>query len=149
MPGHPVDFRLAGDQAEFGLGIDGEPGVERIPMASARELTETLLHRLESRLPNPEARYAVLLNNLGSVPVLEMSLLAGEIMRSALARQIDLIIGPGSYLTSLDMNGFPVSLLELDEVSRAGLLAPVSPSAWTPARPVAAELGTLCLGCQL
>ena len=94
VPGHPVDFRLAGDQAELGLGIHGEPGVELIPMASARELTETLLHRLESRLPNPEARYAVLLNNLGSVPVLEMSLLAGEVMRSSFARQIDLIIGP-------------------------------------------------------
>ena len=137
VPGQPVDFRLAGDQAELGLGIHGEPGVELIPMASARELTETLLHRLESRLPNPEARYAVLLNNLGSVPVLEMSLLAGEVMRSSFARQIDLIIGPGSYMTSLDMNGFSVSLLELDEVSRAGLLAPVSPAAWTPARPVA------------
>ena len=59
-------------------------------MASARELTETLLHRLESRLSHPEARYAVLLNNLGSVPVLEMSLLADEVMRSSLARQIDL-----------------------------------------------------------
>ena len=137
VPGQPVDFRLAGDQAELGLGIHGEPGVELIPMASARELTETLLHRLESRLPNPEARYAVLLNNLGSVPVLEMSLLAGEVMRSSFARQIDLIIGPGSYMTSLDMNGFSVSLLELDEVSRAGLLAQVSPAAWTPARPVA------------
>ena len=60
-----------------------------------------------------------------------MSLLAGEVMRSSLARQIDLIIGPGSYMTSLDMNGFSVSLLELDEVSRDGLLAPVSPSAAT------------------
>ncbi|MDP9291579.1 MAG: dihydroxyacetone kinase subunit DhaK [Verrucomicrobiota bacterium] len=141
VPGHPVDSRLAGDQAELGLGIHGEPGVELISMASARELMETTLARLKNSLPNPEARYALLLNNLGAVPAIEMSLLAGEIMHSSLARQIDLIVGPGSFMTSLDMNGFSISLLELDEVSVAGLLAPVGPSAWTPTRPVT-PLGT-------
>ncbi len=74
--------------------------------------------------------HVALLNNLGSTTPLEMSVLAEELARSALGARIKWMIGPAPMMTSLDMHGFSLSLLPVDEDRAVALAAPVGPHAW-------------------
>lgn len=126
--------RLGDGEAELGLGIHGEPGAALVPMASARELVGLAVEQLLARGHRTGARYAVLVNNLGAVPPLEMGIVTMALAETPLAPQIRLIVGPGLFMTSLDMNGFSLSLLELNAAREAGVLAMVTPLAWQRAR---------------
>ncbi|TPL84299.1 dihydroxyacetone kinase subunit DhaK [Mesorhizobium sp. B2-3-12] len=137
IPGQPHEDRFGADDGELGLGIHGEPGVERIAVQSADKLVAIMAERLAVRL-DPKASHALLINNLGSVPPLEMSLVANAVLASPLARTVKLVIGPGPLMTALNMNGFSLSLTKLDAAREAALLAPVGPHAWMPAKPVVA-----------
>ncbi|RRI01177.1 DAK2 domain-containing protein [Mesorhizobium tamadayense] len=135
IPGQAHQDRFGADDGELGLGIHGEPGVERIALQSAGKLVAIMAERLAARL-DPGSRYALLINNLGSVPPLEMSLIANAALASPLAKAVTLTIGPGHLMTALNMNGFSLSLIKLDAEREAALLAPVGPHAWLPAKPV-------------
>ena len=74
--------------------------------------------------------HVVLLNNLGGASVLEMSILANELLTSPLAGQLSHIIGPGALMTSLDMRGFSISVYPLGDEDCALLAAPAGPRAW-------------------
>ncbi|TRC95758.1 DAK2 domain-containing protein [Mesorhizobium sp. WSM4303] len=137
IPGQPHEERFGENDGELGLGIHGEPGVERIAVQSAHRLVAIMAERLAARL-DPKASHALLINNLGSVPPLEMSLVANAVLASPLAKTVKLAIGPGPLMTALNMNGFSLSLIKLDAAREAALLAPVGPHAWMPAKAVAA-----------
>ncbi|ESZ35654.1 dihydroxyacetone kinase subunit DhaK [Mesorhizobium sp. L2C066B000] len=137
IPGQPHEERFGENDGELGLGIHGEPGVERIAVQSADRLVAIMAERLAARL-DPNASHALLINNLGSVPPLEMSLVANAVLASPLAKTVKLAIGPGPLMTALNMNGFSLSLIKLDAAREAGLLAPVGPHAWMPAKTVVA-----------
>ncbi|RVD51908.1 DAK2 domain-containing protein, partial [Mesorhizobium sp. M7A.F.Ca.ET.027.03.2.1] len=135
IPGQPHEDRFGENDGELGLGIHGEPGLERIAVQSADRLVAIMVERLAARL-DPEATYALLINNLGSVPPLEMSVVANAVLASPLAKTIKLTIGPGPLMTALNMNGFSLSLIRLDAARETALQAPVGPHAWMPAKPV-------------
>ncbi|MES0064820.1 dihydroxyacetone kinase subunit DhaK [Mesorhizobium sp. M0074] len=135
IPGQSHEERFGADDAELGLGIHGEPGVERIAVQSAERLVAIMSERLAARL-DPVSDYALLINNLGSVPPLEMLLVANAVLASPLAQKVTLTIGPGQLMTALNMNGFSLSLIRLDASREAALRAPVGPHAWLPARAV-------------
>ena len=135
IPGQAHEDRFGANDGELGLGIHGEPGVERIALQSASAFVGIMAERLAARL-DPGSRYALLINNLGSVPPLEMSLIANAVLSSSLAKGVALTIGPGHLMTALNMNGFSLSLIRLNAEREAALLAPVDPHAWLPAKPV-------------
>lgn len=137
IPGQQHEERFGENDGELGLGIHGEPGVERIAVQSADKLVAIMAERLAARL-DPNASHALLINNLGSVPPLEMSLVANAVLASPLAKTVKLAIGPGPLMTALNMNGFSLSLIKLDAAREAALLAPVGPHAWMPAKTVVA-----------
>lgn len=137
IPGQPHEERFGENDGELGLGIHGEPGVERIAVQSADRLVAIMAEQLAVRL-DPNASHALLINNLGSVPPLEMSLVANAVLASPLAKTVKLAIGPGPLMTALNMNGFSLSLIKLDAAREAALLAPVGPHAWMPAKTVVA-----------
>ncbi|MBZ9676445.1 dihydroxyacetone kinase subunit DhaK [Mesorhizobium sp. ES1-1] len=139
IPGQPHEDRFGADDGELGLGIHGEPGVERIAVQSADRLVAIMAERLSERL-DPRAAYALLINNLGSVPPLEMSLIANAVLGSPFAKSVKMTIGPGPLMTALNMNGFSLSLIRLDAARQEALLAPVGPHAWMPAKPIAAPV---------
>ncbi|TPJ16741.1 DAK2 domain-containing protein [Mesorhizobium sp. B2-7-3] len=137
IPGQPHEDRFGENDGELGLGIHGEPGVERIAVQSADKLVAVMAERLAGRL-DTKADHALLINNLGSVPPLEMSLVANAVLASPLAKTVKFTTGPGSLMTALNMNGFSLSLIRLDAAREAALLAPVGPHAWMPAKPLVA-----------
>jgi dihydroxyacetone kinase len=134
IPGQPPTERLAANEGELGLGIHGEPGIEKIELSSVRTLVSLLVERLQPTLPDDEGHYAALINNLGAVPTIEMSVIAHELLRSTLADRIELVLGPAPLMTSLDMNGFSLSLLRLDNLRRDALTSPCMLPAWPPVR---------------
>ncbi|MFL5014826.1 MAG: dihydroxyacetone kinase subunit DhaK [Rhizobium sp.] len=132
VPGQAHEDRLGENEGELGLGIHGEPGVERITLQPVVDIVSTMVARLSPAL-HKGANYALLINNLGAVPPLEMTIIAKAVLSSALADRIRLIIGPSPMMTALNMNGFSLSLIRLDAAREAALTAAVAPHAWMPA----------------
>src|SRR2546430_2723600 len=132
IPGQPTPGRLGERQAELGLGIHGEPGAAIIEPDSVEQIVDLMVERFSERLPAGTSKLGVLINNLGSVPPMEMGVIANQVASSRLAARIELVFGPATLMTSLDMNGFSLSLLELTDGRREALLSPVGPLAWAP-----------------
>ncbi|PDS47156.1 dihydroxyacetone kinase [Rhizobium anhuiense] len=132
VPGQAHEDRLGADEGELGLGIHGEPGVERITLQPVADIVATMVARLSPAL-REGASHALLINNLGAVPPLEMTVIAKAVLSSSLAARIRLIIGPAPMMTALNMNGFSLSLIRLDAVREVALTAAVEPHAWMPA----------------
>ncbi len=132
VPGQAHEDRLGADEGELGLGIHGEPGVERIALQPVADIVATMVARLTPAL-REGASHALLINNLGAVPPLEMTVIANAVLSSPLGRRVRLIIGPAPMMTALNMNGFSLSLIRLDAAREAALTAAVEPHAWMPA----------------
>jgi dihydroxyacetone kinase len=132
IPGRPYEERLGENQGELGLGIHGEPGVEKITVQQADSIVGVMTERLSAAM-KPDGQYALLINNLGAVPPVEMSLIANAVLSTPLAGRIAFAIGPGPMMTALNMNGFSLSLIRLDPERVAALLSDVAPHAWLPA----------------
>jgi dihydroxyacetone kinase len=131
IPGQEQEQRLGADEGELGLGIHGEPGVERIALQESGKIVAIMAERLAAALPGT-GEYALLINNLGAVPPLEMSLIAHDVLASSLADRVKLVIGPSPMMTALNMSGFSLSLIRLDEDRELALAFPVDPHAWAP-----------------
>jgi dihydroxyacetone kinase-like protein len=108
-------FDLPDDQMEIGIGIHGEPGRHREPLAPAadiaRQLVEPILADLD--LTGPAI---VMLNGMGGTPQIELYLMYAEV--SALLEQAGVRIVRnlvGNYITSLDMAGCSVTVLRADD----------------------------------
>ncbi|KAA8496253.1 Dihydroxyacetone kinase [Porphyridium purpureum] len=146
QPGSKPSDRLDGDLVEYGLGIHGEPGVERRTMGSSAETCSHLVEFFSKRLGEDKKSkpYALLVNNLGSLPPLEMSVVVGdacEALHKAGFTNIDSVM-VNTAMTSLDMAGFSLTLLDVschDEV-RELLYAPTTASAWVQPKPYKADI---------
>lgn len=128
IPGAPRSERLEEGQAELGLGIHGEPGVERIALPPARALARMMADRLSKSLSGD--RFALLVNNLGSASSLEMQILTRAVLATDLGQRVRLLIGPAPLMTALDMHGASLSVLPLDDDLEAALIEPVPLPAW-------------------
>jgi len=110
------NFEIGEDEMEIGMGIHGEPGVQRGPLVSADAIVDDMLDRIFAEMaPSRGDRVAVLVNSLGSTPLMELYVMN----RRVAARLADLGVGihatwVGSYCTSLEMAGASVTLHRLD-----------------------------------
>jgi dihydroxyacetone kinase len=112
-----------------------------IEAESVKQIVDLMIDRLGTKLAGRESRLGLLVNNLGGVPPLEMGVIVKEALTSPLGPRIELVFGPAQLMTSLDMKGFSLSLIDLDDQRREALLSPVGPVAWAPgARPAASAI---------
>ncbi|MBB5575379.1 dihydroxyacetone kinase subunit DhaK [Rhizobium paranaense] len=138
VPGSPKENRIPEGRAELGLGIHGEAGVEQIEYSGARAAVAAMVERLAAAMD--DRPHVVLVNNLGGTSILEMSVVVHELAQSAIAGKISHIIGPAAMMTSLDMQGFSISVFPADKTELALLSKPVALPAWpgvTAIKPVA------------
>jgi dihydroxyacetone kinase-like protein len=114
--GKPI-FDLPEGEMEVGIGIHGEPGRRRSALGSAHEVAATMVEAVVSDLkPAPGARVLVFVNGMGGTPLLELYLLYGEIDRQLREANLEPVRNlVGSYITSLEMAGASLTLLELDD----------------------------------
>ncbi len=128
------EARLKENEVELGLGIHGEPGAEVIAQLPINELISIAASKIENHFNDPNAKYAVLINNLGTVTPIEMNVIANAFSKTKLAKQTSYIVGPAALMTALNMNGFSLSVLKLTEQLETGLLATVEPESWICAK---------------
>src|SRR5437763_9876072 len=114
--GKPI-FDLPDGQIELGIGIHGEPGRRREEIRTAHEIVEVMLGAVLSDLkPADGARVLAFVNGMGGTPQIELYLLYNEVDRQLRAAGLEPVRNlVGSYITSLEMAGASVTVLELDE----------------------------------
>lgn len=125
-------FELADNEIEWGLGIHGEPGVERGAMESADIIVGRLLAKIVGDLSlQAGARVAVLVNNLGGTPSSELNIVAGSALRYLADKDIKVERAwAGTFLSALEMAGVSLSLLRVDDERLRWLDAASHTSAW-------------------
>ncbi|ONF67986.1 dihydroxyacetone kinase subunit DhaK [Amycolatopsis keratiniphila] len=110
-------FDLADDEIEFGIGIHGEPGIERTAVTTADELVARMVEAVVTDLPFAEGDKVLLFtNSMGGTPLVELYLAHGIAERLLAERGIVVerrLVGP--YITSLEMQGMSLTLLKLDD----------------------------------
>jgi dihydroxyacetone kinase-like protein len=114
--GRPT-FALGDDEMEIGIGIHGEPGIERVKLAPAAEIVEMLANPIISDLGLTSGqRVLALVNGMGGTPLIELYVVANELARILRGRAITLARALiGCYITSLEMAGCSLTLLRLDD----------------------------------
>jgi dihydroxyacetone kinase-like protein len=112
-----VIFELPEGEIEFGIGIHGEPGRRRGALGPAAEVVDVMVEAVISDLkPKRGSNLLVFLNGMGGTPLLELYLLYGEVdakLRKAGLNPTRNLVG--SYITSLEMAGASLTVLELDD----------------------------------
>lgn len=134
-------FQLGDDEMEFGIGIHGEPGRQRLPLKSADEITEMLAISIiedlaytrtvrewdadkgewtELELTDPpfQSGDSVLafVNSMGGTPLSELYIVYRKLVEICQKKGLQIVrnlVGP--YITSLDMQGCSITLLKLDD----------------------------------
>lgn len=118
---------LGADEIELGIGIHGEPGVERTEHQSADAITERLATEVVEDLDLASGDEVVaMVNGLGATPQGELYIVARELDRLLNDRSVTVYDAwVGEYCTSLDMAGCSITLLRLDDELRELLDHPV------------------------
>ena len=110
-------FQLAEDELEYGMGIHGEPGIKRAKMCPADELTQVMYQNLVKDMPlNPGDEVCVLVNGLGSTTIMEMGIVyrkLKELLDSDGVIVYDADIN--NYCTCMEMGGFSISVMKVDD----------------------------------
>ena len=109
-------FELAEDEVEVGIGIHGEPGTHREKMMTANEITDHLLEKILADIDYSGSEVAVMVNGSGSTPLMELYIInnrVADVLAEKGIKVVDTYVG--EYMTSIDMAGFSISVLKLDD----------------------------------
>jgi len=114
--GTPI-FTLADDEIEIGIGIHGEPGRRRDKFKPANEIVDELFTAVYEDLPFASGdRVAVMVNGMGGTPISELYLLYGIVAKKCADKGLTIVKNyVGNYCTSLEMQGFSLTMLRLDD----------------------------------
>jgi phosphoenolpyruvate---glycerone phosphotransferase subunit DhaK len=113
--GQPT-FDLPDDQMELGIGIHGEPGRKRIPLAPAAEIAQMLVEPILDDFDFAGDGVLAFVNGMGGTPLIELYLMYHEVNRLLSKAGVPVARSlVGNYITSLDMAGCSVTLLRLDD----------------------------------
>ncbi len=125
-------FSLGEGEVELGLGIHGEPGVRKAPLAPANELVDQLLASiLDDLKPQKGGRLALMVNNLGATPTMELLIVANHAIKALDSQGYKIErVYVGTFLSALEMAGVSLSLMTLDDQRLARLDAPTDSPAW-------------------
>ncbi len=128
-------FDLTEEEVEIGIGIHGEPGVSREPIASADEIADKLLEKiLAEGIFHAGDEVALIVNGMGATPLMELFIANRHINKVLGEKGIRIYkTMVGNYMTSLDMAGFSITLLKLDDELKKYLDAPCDTPALTQA----------------
>ena len=109
-------FELGDDEVEVGIGIHGEPGRRRERLAPVDEMAEWLVSPIVSDLGLTRGdKVLAFVNGMGGTPLIELYIAFHSVAKILGGRGIAIERSlVGNYITSLEMAGFSVTLLRLD-----------------------------------
>lgn len=109
-------FEIPKGHMELGMGIHGEPGVSEDSLCSARELAHRMIEPILTDLPMDGEEIALMINGLGSTPLMELYILANEVYKVLATEKMHVAVNfVGNFMTSLEMAGCSISLMKLDD----------------------------------
>lgn len=118
-------FELDDKEMEVGIGIHGEPGTHREPMKTANEIVDMLMEKILADIDYTGSEVAVMINGAGATPLMELFILnnrVADILKEKCIKVYKTMVG--EYMTSIEMQGFSISLLRLDAELKELLDAP-------------------------
>jgi dihydroxyacetone kinase-like protein len=110
-------FDLGDDEMEIGIGIHGEPGRRRVPLAPVDDIAEMLMEPIVSDLGLQSGETVLaLVNGMGGSPLIELYVAYNSVNRILKSKGVTVArCLVGNYITSLEMAGFSLTLLRLDD----------------------------------
>jgi phosphoenolpyruvate---glycerone phosphotransferase subunit DhaK len=132
--GEPI-FDIGEDEMEIGIGIHGEPGVERKKIEPADQMVDEMLEKiLGDSVDFSGSEVAVMVNGMGGTPLMELYVAYAHVADVLEREGIRVFRMPyvGDYMTSLEMAGFSITLLKLDDEMKPYLSAPCDVAAGRP-----------------
>ena len=124
-------FTLAEDEIEIGIGIHGEPGTNREKILSANEAAKKLLDTILSDIDYSGREVVVLINGMGSTPLMELYIINNFVQDYLKEKGIivyDTMVG--NFMTAIEMAGFSLTLLRLDDDMKRFYDAKADTLAW-------------------
>lgn len=117
-------FELADDEMEVGIGIHGEPGTHRETIQPVDEIVDHLLEKIMADLDYSDSEVAVMINGSGGTPLMELYIVMNRVADVLAEKNIKIYESfVGDYMTSIEMSGFSISLLKLDDETKELLSA--------------------------
>lgn len=118
-------FLLEENEIGIGIGIHGEPGIEKTNIKTAKETVNILCDKILDDMDYTNSEVSVIINGMGATPIMELYIIAKEV--DLLLKRKNIIpyrYFVGNFMTSLEMAGCSISLLKLDDELKTLLDAP-------------------------
>ena len=124
-------FHLEDNEMEIGIGIHGEPGIRKEALKPVKGIVEELLDKILAEFDDNGGEYALMVNGMGASPLQELYVIShnAHVYLKEKGLQIHKTY-VGNYMTSIDMAGFSLTLIQLDDTSKKYLDAPADAIAW-------------------
>ncbi|MGN0294679.1 MAG: dihydroxyacetone kinase subunit DhaK [Lachnospiraceae bacterium] len=109
-------FELTDEEMEVGIGIHGEHGTHREPLKKADEIVDMLLEKILADIDYTGQEVAVMVNGSGATPLMELFIInnhVADVLAEKGVKVYKTLVG--NYMTSIEMAGFSISLLRLDD----------------------------------
>ncbi|KAL2234491.1 UNVERIFIED_CONTAM: putative 3,4-dihydroxy-2-butanone kinase [Sesamum indicum] len=137
LPGQVTPDRLGPGKMELGLGIHGEPGAAVADLQPVDIVVSHVLKQILSTETNyvhitRGSRVVLMINGLGATPLMELMIAAGKaVPRLQLEHGLAVErVYTGSFMTSLDMAGFSITVMKADQTILNLLDAPTKAPNW-------------------
>lgn len=116
-------FKLGDKEMEIGIGIHGEPGIRREELKPANDIAKELIDTVLQEYDEKDGEFALMVNGMGQTPEMEL-FIVNNFLQDYLKDKIKITkTYVGNYMTSLDMAGFSVTLLKMDDTDKKYLEA--------------------------
>ncbi|CAF2106143.1 unnamed protein product [Brassica napus] len=137
LPGQATSDRLGPEKMELGLGVHGEPGAAVVDIQPVDVVVSHVLQQILS----PETNYVpitrgnsvvLMVNGLGGTPLMELMIAVGKAvpkLQLEFGLAVDRVY-TGSFMSSLDMAGFSISIMKADQSILGRLDAPTKAPSW-------------------
>lgn len=109
-------FELGEDEIEYGVGIHGEPGYRREKMQPSKVLAKELVTKILDDYSNLPKEAGVFVNGMGGTPLMEQFVFMNDVLALLEERGVNVVFRKvGNFMTSLDMQGLSLTLIDLTE----------------------------------
>ena len=118
-------FEIGEDEMEVGIGIHGEPGTHKEKLTPVNDIVDHMLSKILADIDYAGSEVAVMINGSGATPLMELYIINNRVADVLAEKGVKIYkTMVGNYMTSLEMAGFSISLLRLDDELKALLDAP-------------------------